>query len=306
MRRFSLKRAIPRIGAAWSLLHETFAEWDRDDAMQLAATLAFYMVFSFAPLLILLVAATSSVFGREAIKAEVVNQLQEVLSWSGARMVQTILHNARPASTSATLVGIFAMLFGATAVFVALQDALNRIWGVTVKSGNIVRVFFRKRLASFFMLLVIGILLLASTVFSAAITVAGIYVSSILPNFYLLNLIHFAISVLLAAILFGAIYKVLPDVRIAWADVWMGALVTSLLFNLGKIFIGLYIARSTVGSLYGAAGSFAIFLIWIYYSAQVFFIGAEFTQVYARRRGTPILPDENAVSFRIETNDETA
>ncbi len=157
-----------KLRGAWDLLSETFAEWDRDNAMQLAATLAFYTVFSFAPVLILLVAAASSIFGTDTAKAEVISQLQGVLGRSGARMVQTVLQNARPASSTATLMGLVAMLFGATAVFVALQDALNRIWGVTVKPGNMVRLFFRKRLISFLMLMAVGLLLLASTVIGAA------------------------------------------------------------------------------------------------------------------------------------------
>jgi membrane protein len=306
MKRSYLRPARLKLRAAWSLLSETFIEWNRDDAMQLAATLAFYTIFSFAPVLVLLAAAASSVFGREAVRAEVISQLQGVLSKSGVAMVQTVLENARPASVSATLVGLCAMLFGATAVFVALQDALNRIWGVAAKPGNVVKLFFRKRLISFLMLLLIGVLLLASTLLGAAITIAGKYIKAIFPQAHLLHVIQFVISIALTAILFGAIYKVLPDVKITWADVWVGALVTSLLFNLGKLLIGLYLARSTVGSLYGAAGSFAVFLVWIYYSAQVFFIGAEFTQVYARKRGNPIIPDSNAISFRIETYDQTA
>jgi membrane protein len=306
MKRSCLKSIKLRLHGTWDLLHDTFDEWNRDDAMQLAATLAFYMVFSFAPVLILLVAAASSIFGREAVRAEVINQLEEVLSRSGAEMVQTVLQNARPASTTATLMGLVAMLFGTTAVFVALQDALNRIWGVTVKSGNLVKLFFKKRLLSFLMLLIMGVLLLASTVIGPALSLAGGFMKDVLPQIYFLDLTQFIVSIVLAAIMFGTVYKVLPDVKIAWSDVWIGALVTSFLFNIGKMLIGLYLARSTVGSLYGAAGSFAVFLIWIYYSAQVFFVGAEFTQVYARRRGTPIMPDDNAVSFRIETYSENA
>ncbi len=293
-----------KLRGVWDLLSETFAEWDRDNAMQLAATLAFYTVFSFAPVLILIVAVASSIFGTDTARAEVTAQLDGVLGRSGARMVKTVLQTARPASATATLMGFGALLFGATAVFVALQDALNRIWGVTVKPGNMLRIFFRKRLISFLMLLAVGLLLLASTIISTALQLAGTYLKDVLPQTGLTGLAQFAVSIALAAVLFGTIYKVVPDVKIAWADVWIGAFATSLLFNIGKMLIGMYLARSTVSSLYGAAGSFAVFLIWIYYSAQVFFIGAEFTQVYARRRGSPILPDDNAVAFRIEVQGE--
>ena len=305
MKRLISNLAGRKLRSAWSLVRETFIEWDRDDTMQLAATLAFYMVFSFAPVLILIAASASSVFGSEAARTEVINQLQGILGRSGAQMVQTVLQNARPTSTTATLIGVTAMLFGATAIFVALQDALNRIWGVTVVSGGIIKNFLRKRLLSFLMLLLIGILLLASTLIDAALSFAGSYFEGLFPQSRFLGSVHFAVSITLAAVLFGTVYKVLPDVKIAWADVWVGSLVTSVLFNLGRTLIGIYLTQSTVGSLYGAAGSFAIFLIWIYYSAMVFFIGAEFTQVYARKRGSPILPDGRAVSFRIQTRRRT-
>jgi membrane protein len=286
---------------AWNLIRTTFEEWDRDNAMQLAAAVAFYMVFSFAPVLILLVAAASTIFGSTGFKLEFMHQLRGVLSRSGLAMVRTVLENAQSASIAATLMGLGAMLFGATAVFVALQDALNQIWGVMVKPGNVIAIFFRKRLISFLMLLLIGILLLASTFLGVALKIAGNHVNAVIRVIPLLGPLQFGVSIVLGAIVFGIIFKVLPDVRISWADVWIGAIVTSLLFNLGRILIGVYLARSMVRSLYGAAGSFAVFLIWIYYSTQVFFIGAEFTQVYAKSRGTPIIPDKNAVSFRIQT-----
>ena len=150
------------------------------------------------------------------------------------------------------------------------------------------------------MLLAVGIILLITTIIGAALLLADNYLKALFSQPWIPAAIQFGISVVLVAILFGTIFKVLPDVKIAWADVWIGALVTSLLFNLGRMVIGMYLARSAVSSLYGAAGSFAIFLIWIYYSAQVFFFGAEFTQVYARKRGSPIIPDENAEAFRID------
>ncbi len=293
-----------KIQSALSLLRETFVQWERDNAIQLSATVAFYMVFSFAPLLILVAAAASSLFGREAVQAEVMNQLEGVLSRSGTKMVQTVLQNAQSSSTTATLMGLAVMLFGATAVFVALQDALNRIWGVAVKSGNKMAHFFKKRLTSFLMLLALGGLLLASTIIGTALSIADDYLKDTFPRTQILDHAQFLVSIVLAAVLFGAIYKILPDVKIAWADIWVGAFVTSLLFNLGRMLLGIYLSRSTMGSLYGAAGFFAVFLIWIYYSAQVFFIGAEFMQVYARKRGVPIRPDDNAVFFRIETYKE--
>jgi membrane protein len=294
------------IGRAWNLLLDTAVQWDRDEATKLAAMLAFYTVFSFAPVLILLVAGASFMFGTEAAGTEVISRLESVLSPSGARMVQSVLQNAQPASKTATIIGLLAMLFGATAVFAALQDALNRVWGVKRRPINFVKLFFKKRLISFLMLLVVGIFLLLSTTLGAFLSLAGDYLNNALPWIEILKTGDFVFSVVFAAIFFGAVYKVLPDVRIAWADILIGAFTTSVLFNLGKMLIGLYLARSTVGSLYGAAGSFAVFLIWIYYSSWVFFFGAEFMQVCARKRGVPIVPDKNAVAFRIRTDEENA
>lgn len=291
-----------KLYSGWELLKETFNQWYDDNSMQLAAAVAFYTVFSFAPVLIILIAVASIVFGKGA-RTEVVTQLHSLVGQSGARMIQTVLDHAQPAASIATILGAIALLFGATAVFAALQGALNRIWGVMVKPGRTVRLFFKKRLVCFVMILGFGGLLMTSVIIGTVVTTISTYLKGAIPiPVLLLELGQFSVSFVMATVLFAVIYKVLPDVKIAWADVWTGAAVTSLLFNLGKLLIAVYLARSTIGTAYGAAGSFAVFIVWIYYSAQVFFFGAEFTQVYARRRGKPIVPDENAVRFEISVH----
>lgn len=277
------------------LLRETLAEWWGDGAPRLAAALAFYTLFSFAPTLVIAIGVASMVFGEEAARGEIVAQIRGLVGDDGAKVIQTVLAYSRERSYFATVMGIAAALFGATAVFVALQDALNTVWGVMAKPGNEIKNFFKRRLVSFLMVLGIGVLLFASLVVSAGVSIVGAWFGGLAS--YLLQSIQFIFSFCLTTLLFGVIFKTLPDVRIAWKDVWVGAAATSLLFTIGKTLIGLYLGTSSIGSAYGAAGSFVILLVWVYYSAQVFFLGAEFTQVWARRHGSRILPDENAVRF---------
>ncbi len=285
-------REIPK------LLGETFAEWRKDRAPHLAAALAFYAVLSFAPVLVIAIAVASMVFGRETVREELISGFRDFLGPGGAKTVRNIILQAREQSRAATAAGVGMMIFGATAVFAELQEALNTMWGVTVKPGNDIRMFFRKRLLSFLMVLGIGLVLLSSLVLGTAVTVISGYLRGSIPiPPLLIETAQFVVSFVIVTLLFASIYKVLPDVQIAWSDVWTGAAATALLFNIGKTLIGIYLANTTVGSAYGAAGSLVLLLVWVYYSAQVFFFGAEFTQVYARWRGRPIEPSRNAVRF---------
>lgn len=302
----NMEKLLENSRTVWGLLKETADEWFDDQASELAAALAFYTVFSLAPMLIILIAIASTILGGEAIRQTIISQFSDYVGYKGAKIIAVILEQARQKSNLATAVGLGTLLFGATAVFTELQDALNSIWEIRVKPGNFVKMFFRKRLMSFLMILGIGVLLLASLMVSAGLAAAVAYLGEALPAAsYVLELAQFTVSFTVITVLFAAIYKVLPDVKIQWSDVWIGAAVTSLLFTIGKTVIGVYLVRSTVGSAYGAAGSFVILLVWVYYSAQVFFLGAEFTQVYARWRGSPIVPDENAVRFTTAVHDET-
>jgi membrane protein len=282
----------------WELLLETIDEWQTDNASQLAAGMAFYAVFSAAPLLIVIIAIASTVFGQEAARGQILEQARRIMGTAGTGVLEMILTHARSKSQTATVVGIATVLFGATAFFANLQSALNAIWEVTNKPGKILRPFLRKRLLSFAMVLGCGVLLLFSLIVTAALAAAGEYVPKyLIAPAYLLHVANFVISFLVITLVFGIIYKVLPDVRISWEDVWIGSAVTSLLFAIGKSLIGIYLGHSSLGSSYGAAGAVVVLLAWIYYSTQVFFFGAEFTQVYARRYSSGIEPDASAVRF---------
>lgn len=284
----------------WRLLKETFQEWQADDASRLAAALAYYTVFSLAPLLILVIAIAGMVFDASAAQTQIINQIQGLVGPEGASVIETALQNANsPASNSgliATLISLGVLLFGASGVFVQLQASLNQVWNVKAKPTEGVMNLVRKRFLSFAMILVIGFLLLVSLVLSAAL--AGL--SAVLNGWigslsWLWQIVNIVLSIGVVTLLFAMIFKYLPDVKVTWRDVTTGALITAVLFTLGKFLIGLYLGNSSFGSTYGAAGSVVILLAWIYYSAQILFFGAEFTQVYARRYGSQIVPDEHAV-----------
>jgi membrane protein len=269
----------------WMLVKETFGRWLEDDIATYAASLAYYTAFSLAPTLIIAVALAGSIFGEEAATGQIRVQLQSMLGDAGATVIEDMMKNAsRPGSgVVPTILGGVVLLLGATGVFAALQTCLNRIWRAPPPTGNAVLGFLRTRFLSLAMVLGVGFLLLVSLVVSAVIGAFGALLGEV-PAMW--QVVNFLISFAYVTALFGMIYKWLPDVRVAWADVWLGAAVTALLFNLGKLVIGLYLGRSSIASSYGATGSLAVLLIWLDYSAMVLFLGAEFTYVYALRRGS--------------------
>ncbi len=282
----------------WQLLKETFDEWSEDKASRLSAALAYYTIFSLAPLLILVIAIAGSVFGEEAARGQIVGQIQGLVGRNGAEVIETAIQNAnQPATgTIASLISVVALLFGATGVFAELQDALNTIWEVTPKPGTGVKGFVRNRFLSFAMILGIGFLLLVSLVVSAGLAAVNSYFSHLIPGAdFLWSIANFLISFAVITLLFAMIFRFLPDVEIAWNDVWIGAGITSLLFVIGKTILGRYLGGGSFGSAYGAAGSLVIILAWVYYAAQILFFGAEFTQVYARKYGSQIVPSPNAM-----------
>ena len=293
-----------RIKTIISLLRETFTEWNEDKASRLAAALAYYTVFSLAPMLIIAIAIAGAVFGEEAARGEIVTQIQGLVGRDGAQFIETAIEGAsKPrAGTIASLISIAILLFGASGLFAQLQDSLNTIWEVQPKPGRGLIGILRDRFLSFTMVLGVGFLLLVSLVLSAGLSGLVNFLGSLLPGIgALLQLANFVLSFAVTTLLFGLIYKVLPDVKIAWSDVWSGAIVTSLLFSIGRFALGLYLGNSSFGSTYGAAGSVVIILVWVYYAAQILFFGAEFTQVYARRYGSRIVPAKNAMPLA-ETN----
>jgi membrane protein len=283
--------------SAWEMVREAAADWVEDKAAQQGAALAFYSILSIAPLLVISLAVAASVFGEDAARREIVGQLQGMVGEEGGQAAEAMLDSAQQPQqgTLATILGIGALLFGASGVFGQLQDALNTIWEVKPKPGGGIWQLIRSRFLSLAMVFGTGFLLLVSLVLSAAIAGMGTYFQSLWPGFESIShIVNFAITFLVSTFLFAMIFRFLPDAKIAWNDVWIGAAITALLFTIGKLLIGLYLGKSGLSSAYGAAGSLVVLVVWIYYSAQILFFGAELTQVYARKFGSRIVPKEGA------------
>lgn len=281
----------------FELLKETFKEWREDKASRHGAALAYYAVFSIGPLLIIVISIAGFVFGKEAVEGELVGRIEGLVGTAGAEAIQTMVKSASEpgAGILATLIGIVTLSLSASGLFANLQDSLNTLWGVTLKPGLGLLVTIKERLLSFSMVLGVGFLLLVSLVVNALLAVLGDVLRDYLPGGTLVwQVVNFAISIAVITLLFAMIYKALPDARIAWSDVWLGALITALLFIVGQIAIGFYLGNSDFGSSYGAAGSLVAVLVWIYYSSQILFFGAELTQVYAKSYGSGITPEKNA------------
>jgi len=286
----------------WEVAKETASEWSEDNATRLAAALAYYTVLSIAPLLVLAVSIAGLVFGEEAAKGQIASELSSVVGPQAGQGIQTMLTHAKAPEegTIGTIVGIVVLIFGASGVFGELQSSINAIWEVAPKPGRGIWGMLRQRFFSFSMVLGVAFLLLVSLVLSAALAGVGRFFESSLPGGAALwEVVNFGVSIGVITVLFALIFKVVPDVKIGWKDVWMGAAFTAVLFTLGKFLLGLYLGRASVASPYGAAGSIIVLVVWVYYAAQILFFGAEFTQVYARRRGSRIEPSSNAVPVEV-------
>ncbi|WP_197488977.1 YihY/virulence factor BrkB family protein [Planctomyces sp. SH-PL14] len=283
----------------WPLLKQTAAEWNEDRAPQLGAALAFYTALSLAPLLVLLLRIAAAIFGDDqAARLEIEHQTQSLMGEEGAEAIQAMIDNADDSQGGlvATILSLVTLLFGASGVFGQLQVSLNTIWEVEPKPGRGVWGFVRDRFLSFAMVLGVAFLLLVSLVVSAGLTFATSYLQHFLgESQFLGGALNAIISTVVISVLFALMFKLLPDVKMAWKDVWLGAIVTAILFSLGKGAIGMYLGHSALSSSYGVAGSLVVLLVWVYYSAQILFFGAELTQVYANQYGSRILPSDNAV-----------
>jgi membrane protein len=275
----------------WRLLKETLDEWQQDKVDRMAAALAYYTLFSIAPLLVIAVAVAGAVFGQEAARGEIVTQIQGLLGKAGAEVVQAALANTQNPQAGngivPSIVSGLALLFGASGVFVQLQDSLNAVWNVEPSPQAGVKAVVRKRIFSFAMVITIGFILMVSLVVSAGLAALSTFTNQLFPALAVFwKLFNLAISLGVFTLLFALIYKYLPDIRIAWRDVFIGAFFTSVLFSIGKELLGLYLGNGAFGSTYGAAGSLVTVLAWIYYSVQIMLFGAEFTQVYTRKYGS--------------------
>ena len=287
-----------KIKVATSVLKQTVAEWVQDRAPMLGASLAYYTVFSLAPLLIISISIAGLVLGEEAARGKIFEQLHYLIGEQGGKATQEMVQSAgsKPATgIIASITGLLTLLLGASGVFGQLQSSLNIIWGVEPKPGRGILGIIKDRFLSFGFILVVGFLLLVSLILSAAITFFAQWISGLTPGMetvaYMLN---FALSFGVITVLFALMFKLLPDAVIAWKDVWLGAAITAALFTLGKFVLSFYLGASSVASAYGAAGSLIVLLLWVYYSSQIFFFGAEFTQVWANRFGSHVIPADDA------------
>ena len=285
-----------------NLLRDTVREWTEDQASDLAAALSYYTTFSFGPVLVLVIAIAGLVGGRDAAQGLVMQEVQDLLGVQGQEFVESMIANAaleKSTGLMASLLGALTLLIGALGVFNQLQHSLNTIWDVRPQPGRgwmrSVTGYVSRRLISFSMLLAIGFLLLVFLIVSAALSAVGEYVALVPIDLqWFLQLLNQVVSLLIITLLFAMIFKYIPDTDVPWPSVWPGALLTSLLFSLGKYLIGFYLGKSDVSSAFGAAGTLVLIMVWIYYSSQILFFGAEFTQVYGKEfRPAPVPPGDD-------------
>ncbi|RJP76933.1 MAG: YihY/virulence factor BrkB family protein [Candidatus Zixiibacteriota bacterium] len=287
-----------KLKTIWSIIETVVNEWSADKASTWAAALAYYTIFSLAPLLIIAIAVAGLFFGEEAASGEILHQMDQLIGPQGARAIQDLIQNARQpgAGIIAAVIGFAVLFWVASNLFSSMRTALNYIWEIAPRPGSGIWWFIRDRLISFGMVLSIGFVLMVSMLLSATIAAMGNYLGRLLnipPA--ALTVINFVVSFLVVTLLVAMIFRYLPAARVRWSDLWLGAGLTAILFTIGKTLIGFYLGQSATASTYGAAGSLVVLLIWVYYSTQILFFGAEFTQVYAQRYGAGIPTTEGAV-----------
>jgi membrane protein len=283
------------------IIKTTFTAWNRHEAPRLGAALAFYTILSLSPLIILVVALAGLIFSRSTAQAHILSQVQGMIGPVGGRAVESMLASSQKpaAGILGSIVGLLSLLFGASGVFAELRSALNLIWEVKPEEQTSgIAGLLRERFFSFGMVLSIGFLLLVSLVVSTTLAALGKFFGGLLPiPSPVLTVFNFLISYIGVAVLFGLIFRFVPETKVRWQNIWLGALVTAIFFTIGKTLIGLYLGKSSLGSTYGAAGSVIVIIVWVYYSAQIFFFGAEFTHAYAERQ-LPVAPDASGTARR--------
>jgi membrane protein len=279
------------------LVKRTIFEAGEDKIPRLAASLAYYTLLSLSPLLVLAIAVAGFVFGEEAARGQIADQLREIFGAEAGDAIQAMVAHAKQPGSGILggIMGVAVLLFGASGVFGELQDSLNTIWEVAPRPGRGIWGIVKDRFFSFTMVIGVAFLLLVSLVVSAGLAALGKWVSSFAGAEWLWQIVNFVVSLGMVALLFALVFKIIPDVKIRWRDVWVGALVTAALFSLGKFLIGLYVGKAGVASPYGAAGSLVVIVVWVFYSAHILFIGAEFTQVHTRAMGRSVEPARGAV-----------
>ncbi|HEY8915216.1 MAG TPA: YihY/virulence factor BrkB family protein [Chitinophaga sp.] len=301
-----------RIKAYWTILKQTFSDFIDDKVLKLSASLAYYTIFSVAPMLIVIIFFCDLFLGRDAIEGTLYSQIKGLVGSEAAIQVQQMIRNASLSQDMswATIVGFVTLFIGATGVFAEIQDSINTIWRLKSKpkkGKGLVRMIMN-RLQSFSLVISMGFILLVSLVVNGIIEIFNKHLANLFPQvgMVVIYLVNWAITFAVITALFAVIFKVLPDARIRWRDVIVGSVATAILFMLGKFAIGFYLGASKVGSTYGAAGSIVIILLWVYYSAAILYFGAEFTRVYVQHFGARIYPNDYAVWIKqVEVEEET-
>jgi membrane protein len=289
---------MKRLRTGWNIMKATFKEWSTARASRLGAALSYYTVFSLAPILLVITAVAGLFLGAEAAQGQLTSELNSLLGPEAGSVVQTMLAKAseRKSGIIATIVGLVTLVAGATGVMLELQSALNTVWHVTPKPGRGIKGVLKDRTIGLALLISLGFLMIVSLGASAALAGFGHLLERLMPGAAVLGFIlNLSLSLALISGFFALLLKVLPDAEIAWRDVWIGSVVTSVLFHIGKVAIGLYLGHASVTSAFGAAGSLAVLLVWVYYTSQIVLLGAAFTRVYAERFGSHVRPDEDAV-----------
>jgi membrane protein len=283
----------------WSLIRRTFSQWREDKAPRLAAALSYYTSFSLAPILVIAISVAGAFYTRSAVQDLIVNQIGNLAGSEGERLIRSMLDATKNLGSGLvpTIFGVVVLIFAATGVFGQLQDALNTMWEVQPRPGRGVLSLIKDRFFSFTLVVGVGFLLLVSLVISAALSAFSSWTLGLFPDFeVIIQILNQVISFLVIMVVFAFVFKYVPDAEIEWRDVWLGAAVTAALFMIGKFAIGLYIGNSNVAGTFGAASALVVILIWVYYSAQISFLGAEFTQVYANTYGSRVVPEKDAVA----------
>lgn len=288
------------IKTIWKLFKGTANRFTGGDPIVYSAAIAFFTIFSLPPTLIIVAAIAGRVFEKQAVEGEITDQISELVGPESAQQIEIILENVSTNESGIiySIIGIATLLFSATVVFNFVQKALNAIWGVKPKPSKGLLKFIIDRLLSFSIVVILGFFLMVSLVLDAAMVFLGDYLVGLLSGFavYLIQILNFILSFLVVTIIFAVMFKVLPDAKVKWKDVWMGAVVTAVLFNIGKFIIGIILGSTEIASTYGAAGSLAAILLWVFYSTVILLIGAEFTYVYSRMKGRTIKPAKQAVN----------
>jgi Predicted membrane protein len=293
-----------KIKSVYLYLKQVFTEFFEDNILKYSASLAYYTVFSLAPVLIIIISICGLIFGKEAIQGQVYGQIKGLVGGSAALQVQDTIKNIHLTGHNffATVISIIVLLIGATGIFGEVQDSLNKIWGLRVKTRKTWWKLIINRLLSFSLIISIGFIMMVSLLLNAIVAAFGNFLGRYFSEFsvILVQMIDNVLTFIITTFLFSLMFKMLPDAKIKWKDVLIGGLITSVFFTLGKLAIGYYLGSSNIASVYGAAGSIMIIMVWVYYSSIILYLGAEFTKVYAKLYGGKIFPNEYAIWIKTE------